>query len=226
MVNPNQNSRKKIEATLDVCLPGMYQELLSDGMLDWDEQGPNWYENVYPNLRAKPPFLVFANDFRLIPPEKVVEYAEALKLAASEFHAVVPIGRNGAGDLFCLLFNSATSVDSVCKVNRRTGASVRLARDLSDFVFRELLGTVAQINEEDLESEEDYLKDILAMLQSHKKYISEARFRILEKVYSKPIQQQDDDEMGMISLDEFSRILEDEISFEGLNQRFALPLQG
>lgn len=214
------------ESKLNVKLPDLYRELFTDGMLDWGDQGPNWHENVYPKIRAKPPLLLFANDFRLIPPEKVIEYAEALKLATPEFHAVVPIGRNGAGDLFCLLFNSPNSVDSVCKVNKRTGAAVKLAKDFSDFVFRELLGTVVQINEEDLESEGDYLKDIFAMLQSHKKYINEARFSILEKAYSAPIAQQDDDEMGTISLDEFVQTLKGEIPFDELNKRFTLPLQG
>lgn len=214
-----------IERKLNVQLPKLYRDLFSDGMLDWGEQGPDWYDNIYPKLRAKPPLLLFADDFRLIPPGKVIDYAEALKLATSDFHAIVPIGRNGAGELYCLLFRSPTAVDSICKVNKRTGASVRLTKDLSDFVFRELLGTVVQINEEDLESEVDFLKDIDAMLQSHKIYINEGHLKILENVYAKPIKQQGDGEIGMISLDEYYSILEEEISFDGLNKKFVLPLQ-
>lgn len=215
---------EEIEAKLNIQFPQLYRDLFSDGMLDLGEQGPGWHENVYPRIRAKPPLLAFAGDFRLIPPVKVIDYTKTINVSTREFHAIVPIGRNGAGELFCLLFISPTSIDSVCKINKRTGACVKLAKDISDFIFRELLGAAVQINEEDLESEGEHVKDLSAMLQSHKKYMEVDRLNILEKIYSMPIEQQDDDELGMISLDEYYRILDNNIAFDGLNQRFTLPL--
>jgi hypothetical protein len=213
----------EIEARLDLQFPKLYRQLHSDGMLDWGEPDPQWGERALPSLRAKPPLLIFADDFRLIAPRDIELYAARLDIAETTFHAIAPIGKNGAGELYCLLFSSRAQIDCVCKTNRWTGESIKLAKDLEDFLFRELLAAAVQINEADLDSEAQFCEDMLAMLGSHREYIGEDRSRLLAKIYSAPIRRWPDGELGMIGLDEFFEILNVRIPFSGLHQRFALP---
>ncbi|WP_200848023.1 hypothetical protein, partial [Rhizobium sp. 18055] len=80
---------------------------------------------------------------------------------------------------------------------------------------------VVQINPEDIEDEDEYNKDLFAMLESHKPYLSSERFEILKSVYEKEIEE-NDDEFGKISIDEYYELLNKEIDFPGINKKFTI----
>jgi hypothetical protein len=64
---------RAIEQAYDFQLPALYQQLYHDGMLNWFLDGgfpnPNWHAHIFPQLRHRPPVLLFAQDFELYAPK-------------------------------------------------------------------------------------------------------------------------------------------------------------
>jgi hypothetical protein len=209
-----------VENTFEFKYPELFHKLNTDGILDSGKSGPGWYENYYPKLRKKPPFLLFAGEFELMELDQVEKVILKIKSKSGSYLYVVPFGKTGAGNLYCFVYGANKSLDFICLFNKRTDESIKLAKSLEDFMFRELLGAVAEINPDYFQdNEQSFIEDLQAMLASHKAYLSERRFAILEKFYGTPISEQDDT-FGAMSLDEFFDVLKQEIDFEGFGEKF------
>lgn len=211
---------KALEEQFGFSYPEIYLRLEKDNMLDWGKQGPNWYKEVYPNIRCKPPILLFSGEFKIIPKIDLAKEIEKVALRVSNRCKLVPFGRDGSGNLYVFNYAGDGSLDSLDILNR-DGSLVKLAKSFEDFIFRQLLGAVVQINPEDIEDEDEYNKDLFAMLESHKPYLSSERFEILKSVYEKEIEE-NDDEFGKISIDEYYELLNKEIDFPGINKKFTI----
>jgi hypothetical protein len=219
-----KNVLNEIEATLDIKYPKTYHAMAQDGMLDWGALGPNWFKDVYPKIRTNPPLLLFASDFKIIELKNVVKEWEKLKLDSSGFHRLVPFAKISAGDPFCFLFENAASINCVCKFNRRNDEAIKLARTFEDFIFREMLGSVVDVNREDIDDENEFRRDVSAMILTHKKYLPEKHIEILIDVVGRPLKELDD-EFGAISTDDYFEIVEREIAFDGLGMKIPLSVR-
>ncbi len=209
---------KAIEEQFGFSYPESYLGLDKDNMLGRGRQGPNWYAEVYPGIRRRPPFLVFVGEFKIIPENDLVREIEKVALRVGERWKLIPFGRDGSGNLYVLNYTAEGSLDSVDVFNR-DGSLVKLAKSFEDFIFRQLLGAVVQINPEDIEDEDEYNKDLFAMLESHKPYLSPERFALLKSVYGKEVGE-DDDEYGKISIDEYYELLNKEIYFSEIDKKY------
>jgi hypothetical protein len=218
----------EMELTMIECIqkkfgfkyPQLFHRLNADGMLDWGKTGPGWHEDCYPKLRKNPPFLLFASDFKLMQMDEVEKQIVKLKSKSGMFSRVVPFAKTGSGDLYCFVYGVTDSPDFLCKFNKRTDVSVKLAKTLDDFVFRELLGAVAEIDPDEFQDDQhSFVEDLQAMLASHRTYLPEHRFAILEKFYGEQFSERDDT-FGALSLDEFLETLKQEIDFKGLDEKF------
>ena len=47
------NPLQQIEQTYGFQYPKLYHQLYEDGMLNWGQFGPRWYELEYPKLQSK-----------------------------------------------------------------------------------------------------------------------------------------------------------------------------
>lgn len=211
---------EEIEEKFSFKYPDLYKNLYRDGMLNWGKQGPNWYEEFYPILRKNPPLLLFAGDFELLNQEDIEKSIEKLSKRTTKNHKAIPFGKNGAGEFYAFLYTSPKTIESVCLINREDSL-INLAQNFEDFIFREILGAAVQINPDDLENHSDFRTDLYAMSDSHNKYISKQRVKIIKDIYAKEIQEDDDGESGMISIEEYEKILKTEIDFPKLNKRIA-----
>lgn len=211
---------KALEEQFVFSYPENYLRLDKDNMLDWGKQGPHWYDEVFPKIRWKPPLLLFAGEFKIIPKIDLAKEIEKVALRVNNRCKLIPFGRDGSGNLYVLNYAGDGSLNSVDLFNR-DGSLIKLAKSFGDFIFRKLLGAVVQINPEDIEDEDEYNKDLFAMLESHQPYLSSERFALIKSVYEKEIEE-DDDEFGKISIDEYYELLNKEIFFPEINKKFTI----
>ncbi len=211
---------KVIEEKFGFSYPEIYLRLDKDNMLDWGRQGADWYAEVYPKIRDKPPFLLFVGEFNIIQKEDLLRETEKVARRVGDVFKLIPFGRDGSGNLFVMNYAADSVLDSIGIFNR-DGSLIKLAKTFDDFIFRQLLGAVVQINPEDIEDVGEYDRDLFAMLESHKPYLSPGRFSILKSVYAKEIVEEDD-EFGKVSIDEYYELLHKEIYFSEINKKVML----
>lgn len=200
--------------------PTLLHRLSDDGMLDWGKLGPKWHEEFYPRLRKNPPFLLFASDFKLITPDEVTKAIVKIRSKSDIYSHVVPFGKTAAGDFYCFVYRKSEESEFICKFNKRSEESIKLAANIEDFMFRELLGAVVDIDQDEFQNDEiSFTEDLMSMLNSHRKYLTEHRFSILETFYHKAFSEHDDT-FGALSINNFFEILKTEIYFDGMGQTF------
>ena len=208
-----------IEVMYAIKFPKLFWRLFDEEMLDWGKQGPDWYRQEYPRLRKKPPFLLFANDFKLIPPDQM---SEQVRLFATTNYCLIPFGKNGAGELFGFSYDSKKNLNFICRFNKITGVAFVIAKDLEDFLFRQMLGSVVDINQEELDGVNIFFEDLIAMLNSHKSYLNETRIKILDEAYHRSVVEFDEDEFGCLSADDYVVILQKEIDFPKMHHKIPM----
>lgn len=155
---------KALEEQFGFSYPETYLRLDKDNILDRGKQGSHWYEEVYPKILCKPPLLLFADEFQIIPEIDLAKEIEKVALRVGNRCKLIPFGRDGSGNLYVLNCAGDGSLDSVDIFNR-DGSLVKLAKSFEDFIFRQLLGAVVQINPEDIEDEDEYNKDLSRCLR-------------------------------------------------------------
>lgn len=208
-----------IEKELGIFYPNLYHQLFDDGMLNWGRGGPKWYQDEYPKLRHFPPFLLFANDFQIIEVSQILNTAKKIQTCSEIIHALVPFGKNGAGDIFCIIYTNMASISGIGQLNKYTGEMIILAKSFEDFLFWELASAVSDMNTEDLEDLHSISGDLDAMLQSHSKYLSNDRANKLGAIYKRPIIEFEDGETGKILDQELWELLGNEINFTDLGKK-------
>jgi len=175
---------EEIEKELKVQFPEVYRRLYHDGMLDWGICSQEWAQTELQKMRAHPPLLLFAEDFRIIPLREIADRARKQKCKPEGATVFVPFGRNLAGELYGFAFNDAGVMQAIYKINTRTEVSTFQARTLEEFIFRKLLQTAAEYPLDEDESLEDFLTDAKAMLQSHASYLPTSLAALLRQAYA------------------------------------------
>jgi|GEM_PF-6066370 hypothetical protein len=64
---------EQLEEKYGFAYPELYKRLYADGMLDWGQSSPDWFREVYPAIKEKPPLLLLMNDFEVLPVKDIDE---------------------------------------------------------------------------------------------------------------------------------------------------------
>lgn len=197
---------EEIEKELKVHFPEVYRRLYQGGMLDWGVCSQEWARTELRRMRAHPPLLLFAEDFRIIPVREIADRARKQKYKPEGTSVFVPFGRNLAGELYGFAFNDAGVMQAIYKINTRTEAFTFQARTFEEFVFKKLLQTAAEYPLDENENLEDFLTDAKAMLQSHAPYLPTNLAALLRQAYAGTAKI-DDGYVSLVSDEDYLTIL-------------------
>lgn len=217
------NNLKQIEQQFNFQYPALYQQLYTDGMLDWGTAGPTWITEQYPLLRKNPPLLLFANDFEL-------RSFKDIDLQLQEFAnpnswmnikpglQFVPFAQNGAGDMYCFLLTARRGDDiPVVFLWHDANRAEYKAKNLQDFIFRAMLEAVADCEEAEygLLGEENFRADLDNFLRTHGKYLNQKQQEVVNQSY-----QLAGNNKPLIDEKQLKEILEKEIGWKYLDTQF------
>lgn len=188
------NSLQQIEQTYNFQYPKLYHQLWEDGMLNWGQFGPRWYELEYPKLKNNPPLLLEGRmDFEILEFSEILEEIEFLYDADSFYnikpeYLFIPFGKNGAGDYYCLFYNKENPLPEpwvVLFAHDWVNVDV-LADNFQNFIFYGLLECVLYMDEL-LADDDSFYTEIANMLRTHRPYLSEEQVKIVEDIYKRKI---------------------------------------
>lgn len=222
----NLEIAKQLENKYNFIYPDIYYTLLKDNMLDWGVASSDWYHTQFYKLKQNPPLLLFGHDFEAISVEEIIEEMEFFSSednypkTKKEFRtSFVPFAQTEAGDLYCFYFNKEKQISSVALVFPDANKVTILAKNLEDFMFRQLLGCVVKPHTEGSIMDGDFKENIQNQLSTHKKYLPIHYVEILTEIYERELIERDG-KIGLLSRTELNSILERTINFEGLNKSF------
>jgi hypothetical protein len=185
---------EEIEQKFNFTYPVLYKQLYADGMLDTGEYGPHWHEIYFPKLKVNPPLLLFGHDFELLKFNTIVEEIEAFRATAdyrqtkSEYQ-FIPFGQNAGGDLYVFQFDIQNDDDvPITLVDDGACEATILAKNLQDFIFRQLLEVVSEIDEYSIIIEAVGSKtNAFNTLRTHSPYLTQRQIDKLTEVYNREI---------------------------------------
>lgn len=225
---------KSIEEKYGFTYPELYKQLCKDGMLNFGETGPTWHTSEYPKLKENPPLLLYGNDIEFVPIDQIEDIYEDLK--DPEYPGFnpelnfVPFLQNGAGDSICFFLNEGNGGDiPIAFVPHDSDEFEVHAKNLQDYIFREMLVAVVDVYKESLIAD-GFTENIKNMYNSHKKYLTDKQQHILEKIYARDLKEYtykisekyESDAEGLLTYDEYEKIIKKEIDFPLLDKE--LPL--
>ncbi|MHC5309153.1 SMI1/KNR4 family protein [Myroides sp. LJL116] len=225
-----------LEEELHISYPSLYHQLYTSGMLNWGEQQSNWYETVFPTLKQNPPLLLFAVDIEIWDPivykQGIAEIKNCEVYDIHKGYKFVPFAQNGAGDLYVFEYDLQDGFDiPITFLPHDESTAVVMAKNLQDFIFRQLLEAVCDIDEYSMFYEEnplDFKVNLQNQLRTHAPYLNEKQVRILQEVYEKDLVEytytipngSSWEAQGLLTYDEVEALLKREIDFEYLNKEF------
>jgi hypothetical protein len=209
-------------------LPALYQRLYFAGMLDWGLPSANWYGEVFPRLRDRPPALLFSQDFELYTPEQVLAVDPQDWGPTYQF---VPLGQTGGGDLYAFCPSLAEHGDAPVTLSYHdANETTVLAPSLEAFIFRQMLDRATSFDEYDLEGYtnfEELRVDLQRAALTIRPYLRPTWHARLTEVYARPLHTQTvvlprrsytiD---ALLPQMEFEAILKQEMNFTHLNATF------
>ncbi|MEJ5103857.1 MULTISPECIES: SMI1/KNR4 family protein [Chryseobacterium] len=229
------NTLQDLEKEYNFTYPELYKQLYTDKMLDWGAEGNGWYTNVFPMLKENPPLLLFGNDIEIWDP---IAYRHGIReIIKHEVYDInpkyrmVPFAKNGAGDLYVFQFDMEVSGEVPITFFGHDSDAEILAKNLQDFIFRQLLESLTEMDEYSMfegDSEEEIKINLQNQLNTHRKYLTPKQVEILEDIYKRDMFEYtyktsnggEFEAKGMLTFDELEKIVNKEIAFEKLNQRF------
>ncbi|MBB1139125.1 SMI1/KNR4 family protein [Myroides sp. WP-1] len=230
------NSLEDIEKELNIQYPVLYKKLFADGLLDSGPTGINWYKDSFPKLKQNPPLLLFAEDIEIWNP---IEYkAGILEILDPEVYDLaqrfqfVPFAKNGAGDLYVFQFDLQDGNDIPITFFPHDDCEVEVvAKNLQDFIFRQLVEATREIDDCSLVFEEEEVEikaNFQQQLRTHRPYLSERQIEILEEIYTRDLNVYTytlpsgriEKAEGLTTYEEVDNLLQREIDFKYLNAKF------
>ena len=228
------NELEQIEQKYNFTYPKLYRQLYLDGMLDsGGEYGQDWNAKYYAKLAENPPMLFFGFDFELLKWDSIVEEIEAFKdpndyrQTKPEFQ-FVPFGRQKNGDLYVFQFDRQNGKDvPVTLVYHDDITAVVLAKNLQDFIFRDLLEDLTNTKYSHTASG-DLKVNSANLLRTHGKYLKRNQVEKLKEIYGRDVFEYIETTStglelpleGLISIDELEEVLKQEINFDALDKEF------
>ena len=225
---------EQIEQQFNFRYPELYKKLYNDGMLDWGEFGPNWHATYWEKFKNNPPLLLFGNDIELLEYNRITEEIEAFKdpedyRATKPEFQFVPFAQTGGGDLYVFQLDKQRGDNvPITLVPHDCEKATVLAKNLQDFIFRELLECVVEIGEYSQAADGDLKANLSNMLKTHKPYLSQRQLTKIEEIYSRELfdykysipSGREFSATGLITRDELKEILQHEIEFEDFDKEF------
>ncbi|OCA76408.1 cell wall assembly protein [Chryseobacterium artocarpi] len=228
----------ELEKKYNFQYPEIYKQLNDNNMLDWGESGSDWYSTTFPQLKEKPPLLLFGYDIEIWNDEELVDTSIEEMSDEEDYRNIhskykfVPFAANGAGDLYAFQFDLEKDgeVPVTLILHDEEEAEV-LAGNLQDFIFRQLLEAVTEVDEDSMffeEDEEDMKENLLNQLKTHEPYLTPKQVEILKNIYQRDIFEytyevsagNSFETEGLITFDEVKEILSKEIAFDHLDTTF------
>lgn len=236
------NQLEQIEKKFDFKYPDLYIKLFKDGMLDWGTFGSNWHATYWEKFKVNPPLLLFA-DIEIPDFDRIVEQIEELtdptdyREIKPEFQFIPFANFNGC-DLYVFQFDRQEGKDvPVTFLPHDFIMATILAKNLQDFIFRQLLECVMEIDEHSSVADGDLKLNLANMLRTHQQYLSPRQAERIAEVYKRDVFKHEhkyktplDGQLrgaerveyyeGLISVDELKNTLQQEIGFEYLDKEF------
>lgn len=230
------NTLQELEKEYNFTYPELYKQLYADKMLDWGTEGNGWYTNIFPTLKENPPLLLFGNDIEIWDP--IAYHLGIREIINHEVYDInpkyrmVPFAENGAGDLYVFQLDMETNGEiPVTFFPHDDSEAEILAKNLQDFIFRQLLESLTEMDEYSMfegDSEEQIKIHLHNQLNTHRKYLTLKQVEILEDIYTRNIFKytyktpngSEFEAKGLLTFDELDEVLSREIAFEKLNAKF------
>ncbi|GEN66240.1 SMI1/KNR4 family protein [Chryseobacterium rhizosphaerae] len=232
------NMTTELEETYDFQYPEIYKQLAENKMLDWGEAGPDWHLTVFPQLKKNPPLLLFGYDIEIWDdPQLVRAFIEEMS-DEEDYRNIhpdyqfVPFAKNGAGDLYAFQFDLQNNGEiPITLIPHDDEEAEVLAGNLQDFIFRQLLEAVTEIDEDAMfyeDDEEDLKQNLYHQLKTHEPYLKPSQVAILKNIYQRDIFEytykvpngRTFEAEGLVTFDEVAEIINKEIAFDQLNKKF------
>lgn len=199
------------------------------------ETSIDWLEKSFPILKNNPPLLLFTEDIEIWNPiDYEVSISEILNHEVYEISnkfRLVPFAKTGGGDLYVFQYDLQKDQDIPISLLPHDDDQLHvLARNLQDFIFRQLLEAVADIYDDLLFYDEDEYtikRNLYNQLRTHRPYLDENQIKILEEIYKRDItiyhyklaNGKVEEAEGLLTFEEVEKIIKNEIDFEFLNAK-------
>lgn len=223
------NTLQNLEKEFEFTYPQLYKQLYDEGMI---------IEDVVPfsTLKENPPLLLFGNDIDIWEPVfswggiREVIHHEIYDISSQ--YRMVPFAGNGAGDMYVFQLDMQVDDEVPITLFRHDSEAEILAKNLQDFIFRQLLESLTEMDEDSMfheDSEEEIKQNLHNQLKTHRKYLKPEQVEILEDLYKRDIFEyihkkpngSEFKRKGLLTFDEFEKLIKQEIAFEKLNTKFA-----
>jgi len=229
------NTLEDLEKEFNFTYPELYKQLYADKMLDWGSDGNGWYANVFLKLKENPPLLLFGSDIEIWDP---IVYRDGIReMINHEIYDInpkyrmLPFAKNGAGDMFVFQLDMENNGEIPITFFGHDSDAEILAKNLQDFIFRQLLESLTEIDEYSMfyeDSEEKIKQNLHNQLKTHRKYLKAEQVEILEDFYQRDIFEytyktpngSEFEAKGLLTFDDLEKLIKQEMAFEKLNIKF------
>ncbi|MCL1672073.1 SMI1/KNR4 family protein [Elizabethkingia ursingii] len=229
------NTLEDLEKEFNFTYPELYKQLYADKMLDWGSDGNGWYANVFLKLKENPPLLLFGSDIEIWDP---IVYRDGIReMINHEIYDInpkyrmLPFAKNGAGDMFVFQLDMENNGEIPITFFGHDSDAEILAKNLQDFIFRQLLESLTEIDEYSMfyeDSEEKIKQNLHNQLKTHRKYLKAEQVEILEDLYQRDIFEyiyktpngSEFEAKGLLTFDDLEKLIKQEMAFEKLNIKF------
>ncbi|WP_228441256.1 SMI1/KNR4 family protein [Chryseobacterium phosphatilyticum] len=229
---------EQLEQKYNFKYPDIYKCLCEDGMLNWGESGSDWYRATFPQFKKNPPLLLFGNDIEIWNHQQFVEASIEEMSEEDDYRNIhanykfVPFAKNGAGDLYAFQFDLKNNGEvPITFIPHDDEEAEILAKNFQDFIFRQLLEALTEIDENAMfyeEGEEDLKRNLFNQLKTHEPYMTSRQIEILHSIYQRDLFEYTYktpnghvfEAEGLATYDEVEEILNREIAFENLRKTF------
>lgn len=224
---------QEIEKKYGFEYPSLYKQLYVDGMLDWGEFSPNWYFEIYPKLKDNPPLLLHSYDFELMDLKSVSQEIEELMdpdnyRNINEEFRFIPFAHNAAGDHYCFFLNKENKGElPVVFLYHDENEAEYMAKNLQDFIFRMILQDMSQQDTFNEINDEEFRNNIVNVLKSHAKYLTDKEQDILQNILRREIIDYEisfsygnEDARGLLTDIEMKKVINEIIPFDKMDTSF------
>lgn len=226
---------EKLESKYNYKFSTLFRKLWNDGMIDWmngrtlpfsvDE---SWEKTIYPTIKENPPLLLHSGglDFELLTPQVIYNFKYD-ELWDMDTHEFIPFAKTKEGTVYAFYPNIKNNGESavVCIWNDMNETEV-LAKNFEDFIFRKMLESVYDIDEEDLFVDykqsgfEGYRVDLLNDLRTISPYLNKTYRTILHEIYNRKTVLKKSFSCGLLTKDELCQLIHTHLKFNELDAIF------
>lgn len=227
----NLKTLQTFETRHRFAYPLLYLQMAQNGFLDFGQTGAGWFTQEFTKLKARPPLLLYGDDFELIDGSRIAEELESQHDPDScwdvrEDYLFAPFAQNGAGDLYCFFYDHSVSEAEppVVLLWHDCDQADILADNLQAFLLRALLESVAHMNPDtSLWTADGWQRQLAAYSATHRPYLAAAQENLLADIFRREQQifeTNGERETGLLSRREIEQILSRQPGFARSGENF------